>query len=327
MKPYSLMRAKVASELMRPMFGPSGSRSGRCGRSARRARRAPRSRRARGQTARAEGREAPLVRHLGERVGLVHELRQLRAAEELLDRRDDGLGVDEVVRHRRVDVLVHGHLFLDGALHADEADAELVLQQLAYRAHAAVAEVVDVVDAADVPVQAQQVFDDAVEVVRGERLLVDRHVGVELDVELEAADAREVVALGVEEHAVEERAGALQRRRVARTHAAVDLDQCLLGVAGGVLGQRVGEDGAGAPTRGRTARWASSLAAPAARRDVVGHGVVGLEHHLTGLEVDDVGKEGAALELGGGRPGRSRVSPASSRPTWSFLRMMPAKIG
>ena len=102
------------------------------------------------ETARSEGRQAPLVRDLGERVRLVHELRELRRAEELLDRRDDRLGVDQVVRHRRVDVLMDRHLLLDRALHAHEADAELVLEQLAHRAHAAVAEVVDVVDAADV---------------------------------------------------------------------------------------------------------------------------------------------------------------------------------
>jgi hypothetical protein len=40
---------------------------------------------------------------------------------------------------------------LIGALHPDEADAELVLEQLADRAHAPVAEVVDVVGAARRP--------------------------------------------------------------------------------------------------------------------------------------------------------------------------------
>ena len=104
------------------------------------------------------------MRDFGERVRLVHELRELRRAEELLDRRDDRLGVDQVVRHRRVDVLMDRHLLLDGALHAHEADAELVLEQLADRADAAVAEVVDVVDAADVLAEAEQVVDDDEEV-------------------------------------------------------------------------------------------------------------------------------------------------------------------
>ena len=92
-----------------------------------------------------EGRQAALVRDFGQRVRLVHELRQLAGPEELLDHRRDRLGVDQVVRHQRLDLL-EAHALLDRALHADETDAVLVLEQLAHRADAAVAEVVDVVD-------------------------------------------------------------------------------------------------------------------------------------------------------------------------------------
>ena len=125
------------------------------------------------QTTGPKGREAALVRDLRERVGLVHELRELRGAEELTNRGHHWLGVDEVVRHRRRHLLVDRHLFLDGALHADEADAELVLHQLADGAHAAVAKVIDVVDDADVLAQLEQVADRAVEVLRRQRALVE----------------------------------------------------------------------------------------------------------------------------------------------------------
>ena len=121
------------------------------------------------QTARPKRRETPLVRDLGERVGLVHELRQLRRAEELADRGHHRLGVDQVVRHRRRHFLIHAHLFLDGALHADQADAELVLHQLADRADAAVAEMIDVIDQADVLAQLEQVADGRVEVLGRQR--------------------------------------------------------------------------------------------------------------------------------------------------------------
>ena len=80
----------------------------------------------------------------GERVGLVHELRELRGSEELLHRRDDGADVDQGLRRDRLDVLGR-HALADDALHAGQAGAELVLDQLADRADAAVAEVVDVV--------------------------------------------------------------------------------------------------------------------------------------------------------------------------------------
>ena len=84
---------------------------------------------------------------LGQGIGLVHELRQLRGAEELAHRRRRRLGVDQVMRHDRVDI-DRRHALLDGALHAHEPEPVLVLHQFADRAHAAVAEMVDVVDLA-----------------------------------------------------------------------------------------------------------------------------------------------------------------------------------
>ena len=96
------------------------------------------------QAARAEGREATLVGELGQRVGLVHELGQLAAAEELLHRRHHGPDVDERVRRRLLGI-GDRHPLLDDALHAEQADPELVLDELAVGADAAVAEVVDVV--------------------------------------------------------------------------------------------------------------------------------------------------------------------------------------
>jgi hypothetical protein len=100
-----------------------------------------------GQATRTERRKTTLVRDFRQRVRLVHELRELRRAEELAHGRGRRLGVDQVLRHDRVDV-DRGHALLDGALHAQQAETVLVLHQLADRAHAAVAEMVDVVDLA-----------------------------------------------------------------------------------------------------------------------------------------------------------------------------------
>ena len=106
------------------------------------------------------------MRDLGERVRLVHELRELRAAEVLLDDRRDRLRVDQVVRHERVDFLRHAHALLDGALHADETDAVLVLHQLADGADATIAEVVDVVDGPAAVLQLDEVTDGLQDVLR-----------------------------------------------------------------------------------------------------------------------------------------------------------------
>ena len=98
-----------------------------------------------GQAAGAERREAAAVGQPGERVRLVHELRELRGAEELLQRGHDRADVDDRLRRDRVGVL-GGEALADDALHPVEADAEGLLDQLADRAQAAVAEVLVLVE-------------------------------------------------------------------------------------------------------------------------------------------------------------------------------------
>ena len=97
------------------------------------------------QAARPQGREPPLVGELGQRVGLVDDLRQLAAAEEVLDRRADALGVDQRPRRHVVGVL-QAHPLLHGAAELEEPLAQLVGGQLVDGPQPAVAQVVDVVD-------------------------------------------------------------------------------------------------------------------------------------------------------------------------------------
>ena len=101
--------------------------------------------------------------------------------------------------------LVDRHLFLDRALHTDQTDAELVLEELADRADAAVAQVVDVVDILRVLAQLELVLEHLVEVLRVQNLLIERRLQPELGVQLQPADPREVVLLRIEEHVLEER--------------------------------------------------------------------------------------------------------------------------
>ena len=128
-----------------------------------------------GQTTRAERGQPALVGQTGERVGLVHELRQLRGAEELLDRGDDRTDVDQGLRRDRLDVLGR-HPLADDALHPGQADADLVLDELADGAQATVAEVVDVVGLVAVlaGVQPDEVLDGLDDVVLGQRAVPDR---------------------------------------------------------------------------------------------------------------------------------------------------------
>ena len=275
------------------------------------------------ETAGAERRETTLVRDLGERVRLVHELRELRRPEELLDDRRDRLVVDELLRHQRLDVL-QAHALLDGALHADETDAVLVLDQLADRADAAVAEVVDVVDLTVAVLQLDQVAHDLEDVLAAERALVEGHVQLELVVQLETADARQVVALGIEEEVVEEGGGGLGRRRIARTEAAVDLEDRLLRVADLVLQQRVAERRADVRVVEEEHLDAVDAALAQHLQLLLGDLLVAREEHLAGLGVLHVVRRDAAEHLLDGDRESARCRPVSIWRSASLVNFRPS---
>ncbi len=116
-----------------------------------------------GQAARAQRREPTLVGDLRQRVRLIHELRELRGPEKLAYRRCRGFGIDQIVRHDRVD-FDRAHSFADRPLHPQQANAVLVLHQLTDRADPPVAEMVDVVDFAATVLQLDQNLEDCQDV-------------------------------------------------------------------------------------------------------------------------------------------------------------------
>ena len=120
------------------MFGLQAFLPGTCGRSGNDGRRGLRTCAFTGQTARAEGAQTAFVRDFCQRVGLVHELGQLAGTKEFFDSSDDRTDVDQDLRRNAFGIL-DGHAFADDAFHTGQADAELVLQEFADAAQAAVA--------------------------------------------------------------------------------------------------------------------------------------------------------------------------------------------
>ena len=222
------------------------------------------------QAAGAERREPAAVGEPRQRVGLVHELRELRGAEELLQRRDHGPDVDDGLRRDRVGVL-GGEALADHALHPVEPDPEGLLDQLADGAQAAVAEVLVLVEVivdrlAGIGDRLRGVVLDRVLLVdllrdpedlrdrdelldQGDDVVVGQDPGVEVDVQVEpriqlvAADPGQVVALGIEEELLEQRVRGVHRGRLAGTLLLEQLDQRALLVPGrvGVRGDRVAD--------------------------------------------------------------------------------------
>ena len=268
------------------------------------------------EAARPQRRDAPLVRDLRQRVGLVHELRQLRRAEELLDRGRDRLGVDEVVRQQ---VVAFGlaETLLHRALDAHETRAELVLGELADRAHPAIAEMVDVVDLAAAVAQLDQDADDGEDVVPRQHALAlrahrtdavvegrqplgglfDALRRVGAPIELHPAHGREVVALLGEEEPVEQRLDRILGRRLARAHHPVDRHARGHLVRRVVGAQRLRDVGALVEVVGVDRLDRRNAGVDQLLQQLVGDLVVGLGEHFTGRRVDDVGGERAADDV------------------------------
>ena len=133
------------------------------------------------------------MRDLGERVRLVHELRELARTEVLLHHCGDWLRIDEVVRHERLNFLRHAHALFDRALHADQTDAVLVLHELADGAYATIAKVIDVVDRTTAVLELDEPANRLKDVLVREHRVIQRRTFVflvELVVQLQAADLR-----------------------------------------------------------------------------------------------------------------------------------------
>src|SRR5947207_14295152 len=107
------------------------------------------------ETTRAQGREAALMTNFCQGIGLIHKLGELATAKELFHSSDNRADIDQRIG-RRLTRLLNAHTLFNDALHAQQTDAELTLDQLSHTAHTAVAQVVDVILAAMPIVQRDQ---------------------------------------------------------------------------------------------------------------------------------------------------------------------------
>ena len=97
-----------------------------------------------GQATWSQGRKPPLMGYLGERVGLIHELRKLRCAEKFLNCRGDRFGIHKVMGHKGLNFL-ETHTFLNGSFHAHQAHPVLIFTEFTNGTNTAVAEMVNII--------------------------------------------------------------------------------------------------------------------------------------------------------------------------------------
>src|SRR5216683_603579 len=172
-------------------------------------------------------RETPLEADLGQGIRLLHELGELAATKELAHRRHHGANVDQGIG-RRLAWLLDAHALLYDALHAQQADTKLGLDQFPDATHPAIAQVIDVVFTSVPIVQRDEAAHDIDKIIQGQDTVTLRNRQVKLFIELIATYAAEVVAATIEEQVLDEGARIINSGRVARTQLFIDFQQGLV---------------------------------------------------------------------------------------------------
>ena len=119
----------------------------------------------------------------------------------------------------------------------------------------------------------------------------------QLDVELHAADAREIVLARIEEHAVEQGGRRVQRRRIAGTQLAVDFDQRFVRRLHRIALQGLADHGAHVVALGEEHVELDHAGLEHLRNLVGGQLGVGFEQNFAGGRVDHVARDVGAFEI------------------------------
>ena len=99
------------------------------------------------------------MRHLGQRIVLIHELRELARTEEFFNSRRDRLSIDQILRHQAF-ALCHRQALFNSTLYPDKTNAELVLCHLTDRTNTTVTQMVDVINNTFTVTNSHQRFED-----------------------------------------------------------------------------------------------------------------------------------------------------------------------
>src|SRR5579885_902322 len=135
---------------------------------------------------------------LGQSIGLVHKLGKLAAAEEFLHRRHNGTDIDQCVGSG-LPGLLNAHTLFHHAFHAQQANAELRLDQLAHAAHTTIAQVVNVILTSTSIVEHYQAAHNIHQIILRQNALALRNSKVELAVQFIAANTPQIITARVKE--------------------------------------------------------------------------------------------------------------------------------
>ena len=173
--------------------------------------------------------------HLGQRVGLIHKLRELVGTEERVDNARQCLCVDQIDRGKYL-VITNIHTLADSTCHTHETYRELGRELLTNGTNTAVREVVDIIDISLRVDQLDQIFDNGYHILLGQDSDCGIDIQFEFFVDTVATHIAQVVTLVREEQLLDHVASRSLIGRLRVTQLAIDINHSLLlGVAGVLL--------------------------------------------------------------------------------------------
>ena len=171
------------------------------------------------------------MRQTGQRIGLIHELAQLAAPEEILNHGGKRFGIHQPLRHQRPLVGVkQRHPLADQPLRARQPDTALVFQQFAHGAHPAAAEVVNIINVLFALADAHQMLDGGHHILDIQRAQIAIHLAVKPHtlVDLVPAHAPEVIPARIKEKPAQQLPRIRRRGRVTGPQAMINIFQRII---------------------------------------------------------------------------------------------------
>ena len=175
------------------------------------------------QTTRAKCRNTTLVSHLGQRIVLIHKLRQLTGTEELFYGCRNRLGVNDVLRHQAF-TFNHTQTFTYCTLYSYKTNAEDILCHLTNASDTTVAEVVDIINDADTVTDIDKALQYIEDIYFVENARTCDFIAAKTTVELHTTNRRKIIAIFSKEQVIEQRLSSFLGRRLTRTHHAIDFN-------------------------------------------------------------------------------------------------------
>ena len=172
--------------------------------------------------------QSALMGQLGQRINLIHKLRELAAAKEAVYSSRDRLDANHRCRHHLLGFLA-GHSLAGHTFHPEKAGTQLCLKLLTHRPHTLVLQVVNVVNFALVSSQSDDVLQDSQQVFSRQMMDVLVHFRTDLLIDLVPSDSTKVISLGIKEIGTNKRFSTFDGSRIAGVHLTVYIQQTFFG--------------------------------------------------------------------------------------------------